>query len=199
MRQLGELPMALQEAIAQINPAYWLKRPWRRARHCNSIHFGLGIPRNINRAKGSKYIYGKYTHLLPELQSQLLGYIRSVAPEIHFSSIILNKYEKGDRIATHDDGNIFPIQFCGRFGDAKGAELCTMEGRVVNGCFLMNNNLPHEVSECEAGVRFSIVTFMKRDAVARVDWPVFARLGFWGYPVHLTLLALLLLLLLKCP
>ena len=74
-----------------------------------------------------------------------------------------------------------------------------MEGRVVNGCFLMNNNLPHEVSECEAGVRFSIVTFMKRDAVARVDWPVFARLGLWGYPVHLTLLALLLLLLLKCP
>ena len=137
--------------------------------------------------------------MLPELQAQLLGYIRSVAPEIHFSSIILNKYEKGDRIATHVDGNIFPIQFCGRFGEAKGAELCTMEGRVVNGCFLMNNNFPHEVSECEAGVRFSIVTFMKRDAVALVDWPVFARLGLWGYPVHQSLLALFLLLLLECP
>ena len=194
MCQLGEVPLTLQEAILQINPACWLKRPFRRARHCSSIHFGLGIPRNSQRAKGTKYIYGYYTHLLPELQEQLLTYIRSVAPEIQYSSIILNKYERGDRIAAHVDGNIFPMQFCGRFGSVKGAELCAGGVRVGNGCFLMNTNFPHEVSECEAGVRFSIAIFMKRDAVALVGWPVFAQLALWGYPVHLFALLLLLLL-----
>ena len=194
-----QLPPPLQHAIVNINPAFWLKRAFRRTRHCSNIHFGLGIPRNILRAKGSKYIYGKYTHLLPELQQQLLSYIRSVAPEIHFSSVILNKYERGDRIAAHVDGNIFPQQFCGRFGVAEGAELCVGRVRVGNGVFVMNTNIPHEVSRCEAGVRFSIVTFMKRDSVKLVRWPVFMQLGLWGFPVHLPLLTLLVLLILRCP
>ena len=133
---------------------------------------------------------------MPELQQQLLSYIRSVAPEIHFSSVILNKYERGDRMAAHVDGNIFPQQFCGRFGVAEGAELCVGRVRVGNGVFVMNTNIPHEVSRCEAGVRFSIVTFMKRDSVKLVRWPVFMQLGLWGFPVHLPLLTLLVLLLL---
>ena len=191
-----EVPPPLQHTIVNINPACWLKRAFRRYRRCSSIHFGLGIPRNILRAKGSKYIYGKYTHLLPELQQQLLSYIRSVAPEIHFSSVILNKYERGDRIAAHVDGNIFPQQFCGRFGAAEGAELCFGRVRVGNGVFVMNTNIPHEVSRCETGVRFSIVTFMKRDSVSLVQWHVFAQLGLRGFLVRLSLLTLLLLLLL---
>ena len=64
------------------------------------------------------------------VKQKLLNYIRSVAPEIQFSSIILKKYERGDQMGAHVDGNIFPTQFCGRFGAADGAELCVGWVRV---------------------------------------------------------------------
>ena len=62
----------------------------------------------------------------------------------------------------HVDGNIFPMQISIRFGDAVGAELCSQGVMVGNGVFLMDTNVPHAVSQCEAGVRYSIVTSIKK-------------------------------------
>ena len=131
---------------------------------------GLGIPRNPQRARGLKFCFGRLSHLLPELQQQLLTYIRAVAPDIRFSNIILNRFEVGDRMGCHEDGNIFPMQLTIRFGDAVGAELCSQGVSVGNGVFLMNSNAPHSVSQCEAGIRYSIVTYIKKNAVVLADW-----------------------------
>jgi hypothetical protein len=185
MQQLPhEFPQTLQDAIKNLNPAFWLRRACSKYRRCSSIHFGLGIPRNLRRAKGLKYVFGKYTHLLPELQAQLLTFIRAVAPDIQFSSIILNRFEPGDLMGRHVDGNIFPTQISIRFGDAVGAELCVCGRRVGNGCYIMNTNLPHEVSRCEQGVRFSIVTYIKKDACILTNWKAVHTLGLWGFPVQ---------------
>ena len=185
MQQLPhELPQELQDTIKNLNPAFWLKRACSKYRRCSSIHFGLGIPRNLLRAKGTKYVFGKYTHILPELQAQLLTFIRALAPDIQFSSIILNRFDPGDCMGQHIDGNIFDTQISIRFGDAVGAELCAGGQRVGNGCFLMNTNLPHEVSVCEHGVRYSIVTYIKKDACILTTWKTIHMLGVWGFPVQ---------------
>jgi len=193
-----ELPQDLQNTIKNLNPAFWLKRARRRFRCCSSIHFGLGIPRNILRAKGLKYVFGKYTHILPELQSQLLAFINEVAPDIQFSSIILNRFDPGDRMGQHIDGNIFDTQISIRFGDAVGAELCACGQRVGNGCFLMNTNLPHEVSLCEQGVRYSIVTYIKKDACVLSSWKAVQTLGDWGFPVQVLAFLHIVMLLRLC-
>ena len=179
-----EIPQELQNTIKNLNPAFWLKRACSKYRRCSSIHFGLGIPRNLLRANGTKYVFGKYTHILPELQAQLLSFIRAVAPDIQFSSIILNRFDPGDRMGQHIDGNIFDTQISIRFGDAVGAELCAGGQLVGNGCFLMNTNLPHEVSMCEQGVRYSIVTYIKKDACILTSWKMVHMLGCWGFPVQ---------------
>ena len=53
----------------------------------------------------------------------------------------------------HTDESLLPLHFCGRFGDAVGAELCVGDARCSNRVFLTNDNIPHEVSECVAGTR----------------------------------------------
>ena len=94
---------------------------------------------------------------------------------------------------AHVDGSLLHWHFCARFGQAVGAELCIGDDRYANGVFLTNTNLPHEVSECAAGTRFSIVTYILLDSVVLVDAPTFKLLLLWGYPVqYLALLHLLL-------
>ena len=63
-------------------------------------------------------------------------------------SIVINKFEVGDRMGAHVDGSLLPWHFCARFGDAVGAELCIGGARFSNGAFLTNTNIPREVSEC---------------------------------------------------
>ena len=192
-----EPPQYLQEAITSLKPSFWLKRACSRYRRCSSIHFGLGVERNLQRARGGKYVFGKYSHIVPEVQAQLLAYIKSVAPNVQFSSIILNRFDPGDRMGKHVDGNIFPLQISIRFGEAVGAELCTGDQRLGGGVFLMDTTIPHEVSLCEAGVRYSIVTFCKESAVKLVDLRHINTLHQWGYPVQILIL-LHVILLLRC-
>ena len=98
-------------------------------------------------------------------------------------------------MGCHEDGNVFPMQLTIRFGDAVGAELRSQGGSVRNGVFLMDSNAPHSVSQCEAGVRYSIVTYIKKDAVALADWHTIRTLSPWVFPVQcLPLLHALLLL-----
>ena len=185
------LPNDLQKAIRDINPSYWLKRACSRYRRNSSINMGLGTQRNISRKR--KFMYGRYSKILPELQTQLLAYIRTVAPNIQFTSIIINKFEVGDRMGEHVDGSMLPWHFCARFGQAVGAELCIGDDRYANGVFLTNTNHPHQVSKCVAGTRFSIVTYIRLDSVVLVDSPTLNQLFVWGYPVqYLALLHLLL-------
>ena len=196
LQRLDDVPPFIEEAVKAIKPSLWLKRACSKYRRCSSLHMGLGIPRNLQRARGLKFCFGRLSHLLPELQQQLLDYVRGIAPHIQFSSIILNRFEVGDSMGCHEDGNIFPMQLTIRFGDAVGAQLCTQGGSVGNGVFLMNSNAPHSVSRCEAGVRYSIVTYIKNDAVVLADWRTIRTLSQWGFPVQC--LALLHALLLLC-
>ena len=186
-----EVPQEIQEAIQAIKPSYWLKRACSRYRRNSSLHLGLGIQRNISRKR--RFMFARYSKILPELQAQLLTYIRTMAPNIQFTSIIINKFEVGDHMKEHVDGSLLPIHFCARFGQAVGAELCIGDDRYANGVFLTNTNLPHSVSECVAGTRFSIVTYIRLDSVVLVNAPTLNQLFAWGYPVEsLALLHLLL-------
>ena len=45
--------------------------------------------------------------------------------------------DMGDRMGRHADGSLLPLHFCGRFGDAVGAELCIGDARYANGVFLL--------------------------------------------------------------
>ena len=149
------LPKDLQKAIRDIKPSYWLKRACSRYRRNSSLHLGLGIQRNISRKR--RFMFARYSKILPELQTQLLAYIRTVVPNIQFTSIIINKFEVGDRMGEHVDGSLLPIHFCARFGQALGAELCIGGDRHANGRSLFTNKkLPHTVSECVEGTRFLI-------------------------------------------
>ena len=109
------LPKDLQEAIKAIKPSQWIKRACSRYRRNSSINMGLGTQRHISRKR--KFMYGRCSKTLPELQSKLLAYIRSVAPNIQFTPIIINKFEEGDRIGEHVDGSLLPWHFCARFGN----------------------------------------------------------------------------------
>ena len=133
LQRLDDVPPFIEEAVKAIKPSLWLKRACSKYRRCSSLHMGLGIPRNLQRARGLKFCFGRLSHLLPELQQQLLDYIRTVA-DIQFSSIILNRFEVGDSMGCHEDGNIFPMQLTIRFGDAVGAELCSQGVSVGNRC-----------------------------------------------------------------
>ena len=90
------LPKDLQEAIKAIKPSYWLKRACSRYRRNSSLHLRLGLQRNISRKR--KFMFARYSKILPELQTQLLAYIRTVAPNIQLTSITINKFDVGDRI-----------------------------------------------------------------------------------------------------
>ena len=69
------------------------------------------------------------------------------------------------------------------------------DARCGNGVFRTNTNIPHEVSECVARVRFSIVTYIRLGSIALADSPDINQLFAWGYPVQsLALLHLLFLL-----
>ena len=45
-------------------------------------------------------MYGRYSKILPELQAKLSTYIRTVAPNIQFTSIVINKFDVGDRMGA---------------------------------------------------------------------------------------------------
>ena len=127
---------------------------------------------------------------MPELQQELLDFIRSIS-DLEFSSIILNKYEAGDRMGEHVDGNTSAIQLSARFGNATGAELRVGDLKVGSGVFLMDTNVPHEVLVCKSGVMYSIVTYVKKDAMCLANPFVLARLCSWGFPLKYHCLILL--------
>ena len=91
-----EVPQDLQEAIKAIKSSYWLKRACSRYRRSSSLHLGLGIQRHISRKP--RFMFARYSKILPELQAKLLTYIRSVASNIQFASIIINKFDVGDHM-----------------------------------------------------------------------------------------------------
>ena len=190
------LPKDLQEAIKAINPSHWIKRACSRYRRNSSINMGLGTQRNISRKR--KFMYGRCSKTLPELQDKLLTYIRTMAPNIQFTSIIINKFEEGDRMGEHVDDSLLPWHFCARFGQAVGAELCIGDDRYANGVFLTNTNLPHQVSECVAGTRYSIITYIRLDSVVLVGPPSLNKLFECGDAVESLALLHLLLFLLSC-
>ena len=87
----AEVPQHIREAITAIKATCWLKRACSRYRRCSSLHMGLGIPRNICRKK--PLMFGRFSLQMPELQQDLVNWIRSIS-DIDFCSIILNKYER---------------------------------------------------------------------------------------------------------
>ena len=89
------------------------------------------------------------------------------------------------------DGNTSAIQLSGRFGNANGAELRVGDLKVGAGVFLMDTNVPHEVLVCKSGVMYSIVTYVKKDAMCLANPFVLARLCEWGFPLKYHCLILL--------
>ena len=157
-----EIPQRLKDQILAVKPTCWLKRVCSRYRKCSSMHFGLGIPRNISRKQ--RMMFGRFSREMPELQQELVNWIRSVC-DIDFCSIILNKYEPGDSMGVHSDGNLLPIQLSARFGvNAVGGELCVGEEKVGEGVFIMNANDLHWVEKLQKGTMYSIITYIKRDS-----------------------------------
>ena len=109
-------------------------------------------------------MFGRFSREMPELQQELVNWIRSVC-DIDFCSIILNKYEPGDSMGVHSDGNLLPIQLSARFGvNAVGGELCVGEEKVGEGVFIMNANDLHWVEKLQKGTMYSIITYIKRDS-----------------------------------
>ena len=149
-----EIPDSIKNKVKSLNPSCWLKRHCSRYRKCSSLHFGLGIPRSLQR----NFYFGQFSHRMPELQQGLLDFIRSIS-DLEFSSIILNKYEPGDRMGEHIDWNTSAIQLSARFGNATGAELRIGNLKFGSGVFLMDTNVPHEVLVCKSGVMYKSVCF----------------------------------------
>ena len=189
----AEVPESLKDAILSIKPAIWLRKvAAKRYRKCSSLHFGLGIPRNISRKK--RFMFGQYSRSLPELQEQLIRFVRGVAPHLDFASIILNMYLPGDYMGVHSDGNLLPLQLSARFGvDAVGGELHCAGQSVHSGVFVMDANEEHWVSPLLSGKLFSIVTYIKKDAFWMADCASLSQLASWGYPLRTVGLFLLYL------
>ena len=178
----AEVPQHIREAITAIKATCWLKRACSRYRRCSSLHMGLGIPRNICRKK--PLMFGRFSLQMPELQQDLVNWIRSIS-DIDFCSIILNKYEPGDSMGVHSDGNLLPLQLSARFGvDALGGELHCGEEVVGEGVFIMNANEKHWVSELQSGTMYSIITYIKRDSFWMADYATLSQLASWGYPLR---------------
>ena len=142
-------------------------------------------------------MFGRFSKELPELQQELLNWIKSVC-DIDFCSIILNKYEVGDSMGKHIDGNLLPIQLSARFGvDAVGGELHCGGESVQTGVFLMDANMPHWVSPLQSGTLYSIITYIKKDSFWMADCATLAQLSSWGFPLRSVGLILLLMLFLS--
>jgi hypothetical protein len=180
----AEVPERLQATILSIKPAVWLRKvAFKRYRKCSSLHFGLGIPRNISRKK--RFMFGRYSHVLPEVQEELIRFVREVAPHLDFASIIVNMYLPGDFMGKHSDGNLLPLQLSARFGvDAVGGELHCAGQRVGEGVFIMDANEEHWVSPLQSGVLYSIVTYIKKDAFFMADCASLGQLASWGDPLR---------------
>ena len=128
-------------------------------------------------------MFGRFSKEMPELQQDLLNWIRSVS-DVDFCSIILNKYEPGDSMGVHSDGNLLPMQLSARFGvNAVGGELCVGEEKVGEGVFLMNANDLHWVEKLQKGTMYSIITYIKRDSFFMADFATMSQLSEWGYPM----------------
>ena len=188
----AEVPQHIRDLIIDIKPSCWLKRACSRYRRCSSMHFGLGIPRNISRKQ--RMMFGRFSKEMPGLQQELLNWIKSVC-DIDFCSIILNKYEVGDSMGKHTDGNLLPLQLSARFGvNAVGGELHCGGESVQTGVFLMDANMPHWVSPLQSGTLYSIITYIKKDSFWMADCATLAQLSSWGFPLRSVGLILLLLL-----
>ena len=190
----AEVPQHIRDLIIAIKPSCWLKRACSRYRRCSSMHFGLGIPRNISRKQ--RIMFGRFSKELPELQQELLNWIKGVC-DIDFCSIILNKYEVGDSMGTHIDGNLLPLQLSARFGDAVGGELHCGGESVQTGVYIMDANMPHWVSPLQSGTLYSIITYIKKDSFWMSDCATLAQLSSWGFPLRSVGLILLLMLFLS--
>ena len=177
----AEVPQHIRDLIIAIKPSCWLKRACSRYRRCSSLHFGLGIPRNISRKQ--RMMFGRFSREMPELQQELLNWIKSVC-DIDFCSIILNKYEPGDSMGVHTDGNLLPLQLSARFGDGVGGELHCGGESVQTGVFLMDANMPHWVSPLQSGTLYSIITYIKKDSFWMADCATLAQLSSWGFPLR---------------
>ena len=55
------------------------------------------------------FMFARYSKILPELQTKLLTHIKTVDPNMQFTSIIINKFELGDRTGRHTDGSLLPL------------------------------------------------------------------------------------------
>ena len=185
-----EIPESLKDNIIAIKPACWLKRICSRYRRCSSMHFGLGIPRNISRKKPA--MFGRFSNEMPELQQDLVNWIRSVV-DLDFCSIILNKYEPGDSMGVHSDGNLIPLQLSARFGvNAVGGELCVGNRVFGEGVFVMDANIKHYVKTLQSGTMYSIITYIKRDSFFMTDFATLSQLARWNYPLKCVALCLLI-------
>ena len=192
----AEVPQHIRDLIIDIKPSCWLKRACSRYRRCSSMHFGLGIPRNISRKQ--RMMFGRFSKEMPGLQQELLNWIKSVC-DIDFCSIILNKYEVGDSMGKHIDGNLLPIQLAARFGDGVGGELHCGGESVQTGVFLMDANMPHWVSPLQSGTLYSIITYIKKDSFWMADCATLAQLSSWGFPLRSVGLIVLFLLSILTP
>ena len=130
-------------------------------------------------------MFGQYSRSLPELQEELIRFVRSVAPHLDFASIILNMYQPGDYMGVHSDGNLLPLQLSARFGvDAVGGELHCAGQSVHSGVFVMDANEEHWVAPLRTGKLFSIITYIKQDAFWMADCASLSQLASWGYPLR---------------
>ena len=174
----GEVPQDLQNAIRAI--------PWKNVGHasyrkCKSVHLGLGTARNVRK----RVYFGAASKSMPELQKLLTDYIRETAPQINFASIIVNRYAAKESMDFHTDRNwtMQPVQLVGRFGEGCGGELEICGKLLKTGVFLVDGNIEHRVLECESGVLYSFVTYIKQHTLPLII-PALPQLRNWGFQLR---------------
>ena len=182
---IGEpVPVEVKQLIAEVPQSFWMMGGTASYRKCAALHFGVGLVRS------SQMSFGEASESLPELQRLLLSHLKTIRPDICFSSFVLNRYSPGNMIGPHSDENLsgHSMQLVLIWGDFQGGDLLVYrkDGAPVpvpKGpvSLLMDGNVRHEVTAVTSGMRYSLVTYAK-ESVAECPAEIRQSLIQMGFP-----------------
>ena len=167
----------LQDLVQGIPDKHWIQPRGDHRDGVLSVNFGL-------QKVGSTL--GKASKDLPEVQDAILQAARVLAPDLKFTSFILNYYGPGVGMGLHKDHNLKgdSLQLVFIWGDFEGGQLTlddgTTEYSVRKGVYLVDGNVEHEVKKVD-GERWSIVTYAK--SLNKKTEESIAQLREWGFPL----------------
>ena len=176
------MPRELQAQVEGLPQNAWGRSSIGLRSHCECIHFGIVGPRFVPQQvpKGSSRF--------PTLEQNLIDFGKSVCA-IPFTSMLLLRYNAGDRMDMHTDSNLegYPWQVVCHWGQWTGGALNVLDTNGVlssdgPGVFLLNAHTPHEVSTIVDGVRYAFITYAK-NLSSTTPANVIERLRSAGYPL----------------